>query len=104
MKTTKTGLIICILGVLALVLVISCGPAPDGARLFKEERCIYCHRFKARGATIGPDLTDVAKRRSEDWIRDQIRNPRLHNGESGMPPHEYLSGREIDAIVKYLKS
>lgn len=104
MKTIKAGLIVCILGVLTLVLVKLRGPAPDGALLFKEERCIYCHSFKARGATIGPDLTDVAKRRSEDWIRDQIRNPRLHNRESGMPPHEYLSGREIDAILKYLKS
>jgi mono/diheme cytochrome c family protein len=103
MKTMKVAVIICILTVLSLVVIGLRGPAPDGALLFKKERCIYCHRFKGQGATIGPDLTDVTRRRSDDWIRDQIREPHLHNRESGMPSHEYLSGTEISAILTYLK-
>ena len=103
MKTIAAACILCILIAIAFAVIKSRGPAPDGALLFKKERCIYCHRFKGQGATIGPDLTDVTRRRSDDWIRDQIREPHLHNRESGMPSHEYLSGAEISAILTYLK-
>jgi cbb3-type cytochrome oxidase cytochrome c subunit len=78
--------------------------AADGAILFKSERCIYCHSFKGKGAHIGPDLTDVTKRRSDEWIRDQIRNPGLHYPDPLMPNHEYLSRRQINDLIKYLKS
>jgi mono/diheme cytochrome c family protein len=93
---------------LLTVFLFSCeefgGPAPDGAVLFQKERCIYCHRFKGNGGAIGPDLTRVTTRRSDEWIRDQIRNPRSHYPDGAMPPHEYLSKKEIDAIIRYLKS
>jgi len=85
--------------------MIGCGASSiDGAILFQKERCIYCHKFKGKGATIGPDLTDVAKRRSDEWLRDQIRNPKSHYMEPGMPGHEYLSKKEINDLIKYLKS
>lgn len=96
------------LGGLLIVLLSACQefgrPAPDGAALFRSERCIYCHSFKGKGGTVGPDLTEVSKRRSDDWIRDQIRNPRSHYSDGAMPPHEYLSKKEINAIITYLKS
>jgi len=90
---------------LVLLLVgISCsGSAPDGGMLFKRERCIYCHTFKGQGAKIGPDLTNVTKKRTDQWLRNQIRDPKLHYPNPGMPGHEYLSDREITAIIKYLK-
>jgi cbb3-type cytochrome oxidase cytochrome c subunit len=80
------------------------GNTTDGANLFKRERCIYCHRVKGQGGTIGPDLTDVAKRRSDKWLRDQIRDPKLHYPNPGMPGHEYLSRKEINSLIKYLQS
>ncbi len=93
-------------GILSLLLLsISCDTStPDGAVLFKKERCIYCHSFKGQGANIGPDLTDVTRRRDDTWLKDQIRNPRLHNPDSAMPPHEYLSKKEINSLIKYLHS
>lgn len=101
-KGTK---IVMLSGSFLLLLVFGCsGSAHDGALLFERERCIYCHTFKGRGAKIGPDLTGVSKRRTEEWLRDQIRNPKLHYPNPGMPDHEYLSKKEINAIVKYLKS
>jgi cytochrome c2 len=86
-------------------IIIGCGASStDGAILFQRERCIYCHRFKGQGATIGPDLTDVAKRRNDEWLSDQIRAPRLHYADPGMPSHEYLSRKEINDLIKFLKS
>ncbi len=86
-------------------IIIGCGAnSTDGSILFKRERCIYCHMFKGRGATIGPDLTDVAKRKSGEWLRDQIRDPKLHYPNPGMPGHEYLSRKEINDLIEYLRS
>src|SRR5208283_1686710 len=76
----------------------------DGATLFEKERCICCHSFNAQGADIGPDLTGIANRRSDEWIRDQVRNPKLHSSDPRMPGHEYLSRKQINSIIKYLKS
>jgi cbb3-type cytochrome oxidase cytochrome c subunit len=78
--------------------------SPDGAALFRKEGCINCHSFKGQGGETGPDLTAVTQRRSNSWIRAQIRNPRSHNPASQMPSFTNLSGREIGAIIKYLNS
>jgi cbb3-type cytochrome oxidase cytochrome c subunit len=91
-------------GVLLLMTIGCFGSTPKGAVLFKRERCIYCHTFKGQGAKIGPDLTDVTRKRTDEWLRDQIRNPKLHDPNPGMPEHEYLSRKEINAIIEYLKS
>jgi len=104
MKGYATTAILGILCILAITVMGCALTASDGAKLFTRERCIYCHTFKGQGATIGPDLTEVTKRRSDSWIRDQIRNPKLHNPQPGMPGHEYLSTKEINALIKFLKS
>ena len=104
MKKEKTLVVLTIMNILAS-LIIGCDThTTNGAVLFERERCIYCHRFKGQGATIGPDLTDITKRRSAEWIGDQIRDPGLHYPNPGMPGHKYLSKKEISALIKYLKS
>lgn len=100
----RVAIAILTIGALFSFIAGCASDAADGAILFKRERCIYCHSFKGRGAHIGPDLTDVTKRRSDDWIRDQISNPRLHYPNPLMPNHEYLSRRQINDLLKYLKS
>jgi mono/diheme cytochrome c family protein len=103
----RKGTEIAILSSLSILCssIIGCGASStDGAILFQRERCIYCHTFKGKGATIGPDLTDVSKRRSDEWLRDQIRDPKLHYLDPGMPGHKYLSKKEINDLTQYLKS
>jgi len=92
-------------GVFAVILlVISVLFMPNGKALFREERCITCHRFKGEGGMAGPDLTDVTKRRSTFWIMRQISNSRSHNPDSRMPVYDQLSYPEIWAIISYLKA
>ncbi|HXX57592.1 MAG TPA: cytochrome c [Thermodesulfovibrionales bacterium] len=100
----KAIVTLAILSILFLVVITAVTGTPDGSILFTRERCINCHTFKGKGAAVGPDLTDVTKRRSDEWIRDQIRTPRSHSPNPGMPPHEKLSKRQIKALIKYLKS
>lgn len=103
----RKGTIIVVLSTLSIFcsITIGCsGNSTDGAILFEKERCIYCHMFKGHGATIGPDLTNVAKRRSDKWLREQIRDPNLHYPNPRMPNHEYLSRKEINDLIEYLRS
>ena len=82
---------------------ILAGCAVDGAKLFEKEGCNKCHRFKGLGGSICPDLTEVTKRRSDAWIRQQIKNPLVNNPDSRMPSFSNLSNKEIQAIIDYLK-
>ncbi|MBI5074296.1 MAG: c-type cytochrome [Nitrospirae bacterium] len=77
---------------------------PSGEGLFREQRCISCHRFKGQGGMAGPDLTEVTKRRGTVWIMRQIRNAQSHNPESRMPVYDHLGYLEIWAIISYLRS
>jgi cbb3-type cytochrome oxidase cytochrome c subunit len=86
-----------------LVLAAVPGCARDGRELFVREGCASCHRFRDFGGGGAPDLTDVASRRSRDWMRRQIRNPTGNNPASRMPPFPGLSEDEIDALVRYLR-
>ena len=87
--------------IVLILFLVSC--APDGAKLFQNKGCINCHRFKGVGGSICPDLTDVTKRRSDAWIRQQLKDPTVNNPNSKMP-NVGLSDKEIDAIISYLKS
>ena len=86
----------------AVLLVTAC--AGQGSRLFRSEGCVNCHRFRGEGGSIGPDLTAVTKRRSEEWIARQIQNSREHNPDSRMPNFSHLSWWQVRSLIKYLKS
>jgi cbb3-type cytochrome oxidase cytochrome c subunit len=87
-----------------LVALITYQTAPDGAEVFVREGCPGCHSFKGHGAGSGPDLTSVTERRSDRWIRRQIKNPRSNAPDSRMPAFDHLSRREINSVIRYLKS
>ncbi|MBI4684458.1 MAG: cytochrome c [Nitrospirae bacterium] len=77
---------------------------PDGSEIFKREGCINCHSFKGRGGSAGPDLTSITEIKDSHWIRNQIKNPKKHNPNSRMPEFRDLSWKEIQALIKYLKT
>ena len=89
-----------------LVFVMSfslVGCAPDGSKLFKSN-CASCHNFKGYGGSICPDLTEVTKGRSDDWIRQQIKDPSVNDPNTKMQSFENLSDKEIQALIEYFKS
>jgi mono/diheme cytochrome c family protein len=75
-----------------------------GDQIFKDAGCFKCHMFK--GVGLGNvDLTDVTRHRSDQWIQDQIRNPKSHNPSSAMPSFEdKLNSAEIKSLIKYFKT
>jgi ubiquinol-cytochrome c reductase cytochrome b subunit len=73
--------------------------AREGARLFYERGCQYCHVAADRGGAYGPDLTHVYQRLPPEEV-----TVRIVMGIRDMPAYQdILSPGEIDAILAYLR-
>ncbi len=65
--------------------------------------CVVCHKSSGEGGTVGPDLSEVGARRSEEEIRLLIEDPAAVYGKSSMPRFKgRLSEEQIAALAKYL--
>lgn len=103
MTTRKSLLLVAAGALVGLFLIVMFADMPDGAEIFRRERCSSCHSFRGAGGSAGPELTAVAKRRDDAWIRRQISDPRSHNPGTMMPSFAHLSRKEISALIRYLK-
>ena len=81
--------------------------APDfavaGATVYRANQCGTCHTINGEGMKIGPALNGLSKRRSREWIEEQIRNPQSHSAETMMPSFR-LAPSEMETLVAYLLS
>jgi cytochrome c peroxidase len=77
--------------------------APDGAKLFKD-KCAACHNFKGFGGSICPDLTDITKRRSDAFIKQQILDPAKNKPDAKMQGFPEMSDKQIQTLIDYFKS
>lgn len=77
------------------------GAAPEvreGARLFHEKGCLYCHRALGRGGLYGPDLSGVTVRLSREDI-----TARIVQGFRDMPAYrDALTEEELDPLLAFL--
>lgn len=85
----------------AILTVTGC--TANGAALFHKQGCIHCHRIRGEGGMMGPDLTAVSDRRSDDYIVNYIHNPKASNPQARMPAFSHLSKQERLAIIAFLK-
>ena len=79
------------------------------------QRCTACHTI-GRGASVGPDLEGVTKRREESWLKVQIQSPSVHRAKNdpiakanldkfGMSmPDLGLTEDQVEGVIAYLKS
>ncbi len=76
------------------------GPAADGAVLFHEKGCEFCHMIDGYGGKRGPALSDVGNRMDADEIA-----ARITNGGPNMPAYARTRAPEqVDALVAFLRS
>ncbi|MHB8880166.1 MAG: c-type cytochrome [Thermodesulfovibrionales bacterium] len=104
MNSKRNLFIIAGLALAGLAVIVLFFDLPEGSEIFKREGCITCHSFKGSGGSAGPELTSVTSRRTDSWIRRQIRDPRSNDPSSAMPSFKHLSRKEITALIRYLKS
>ena len=83
-----------------------------GEMEFLNYGCTACHMF---GKELnGPDLLMVDKRRSDDWLKSWITNPKKHYGEADIEamrqkyklamPDQNVSDEDVKKIIQYLKA
>ena len=77
-------------------------PSPQlGQQLFVEKNCLVCHSIGGVGAKTGPDLLDVTRRHSLEWLDEQLVNPQLVYPGTSMPEYD-LATNERKALVAFL--
>lgn len=76
-------------------------PEDAGEKLFKAYDCYACHKIGDRGRIIGPDLTWVGKRKTQEWERVWLKDPPAYKPDTFMP-NFHLSDREIEALSSFL--
>jgi mono/diheme cytochrome c family protein len=73
-------------------------------RIFWTRGCPGCHRLNGFGNTIGPDLSDEArKERTPEWLEQHFRDPRSVTPTSPMPDFRF-SREEIEALTLFVLS
>ena len=90
------------LGLILIIFISACVKESRGALLFRTHRCIECHAIKGKGGSAGPNLTYVGKKRSRDYIIEQIKNPSSHNPNTAMPSYPNLPEADINDLADYL--
>ncbi|MGG0176267.1 cytochrome c550 [Gottfriedia acidiceleris] len=60
------------------------------------QTCVSCHGDQLQGV-VGPNLTKVGSKYSEDQIKDILKN-----GKEGGMPAGLLQGPQLDAVAKWL--
>jgi cytochrome c len=83
-----------------------------GERVFQDKGCSACHAFGRR--LSGPDLAGVTKRRTQQWMENQILHPEVMAKEDPISkqlvgvhalqmPNQGLSPEQAQAVIEYLK-
>jgi ubiquinol-cytochrome c reductase cytochrome b subunit len=76
------------------------GPVREGAQLFFDKGCQYCHRALGRGGRYGPDLTQVTERMPAGRIAQWV-----IAGGGDMPAYrDALTGEETRALLRFLEA
>jgi ubiquinol-cytochrome c reductase cytochrome b subunit len=82
------------------VVATSSGPVANGAQLFHEKGCEYCHMIDGYGGRRGPDLSDIGNRLTPDDM-----TVRILNGGTNMPAFaSILTPQQINDLVAFLQS
>lgn len=71
--------------------------------------CVNCHAFRTSdgvlsGGQIGPELTYAVRARGREYVKDHIRNSRMHVADSIMPSFKDYSDAELESVVMYLET
>lgn len=84
----------------AAVVGVSTGPVADGARLFYDKGCEFCHTIDGYGGIRGPDLSNVGDRLTPAQI-----TTRIYSGAANMPSYSgNMKPEELSALLAFLGS
>ena len=110
---TKTAFLISLHFFLTFLIELT---AQNNGELLFPQKCVSCHTI-GRGKLIGPDLSNIHKTRTEDWIIKFIQSSQsvIKSGDSTavavfnqynqtVMPDQKLSVNEIKSIIEYIRA
>lgn len=74
-----------------------------GKHLFDKNNCMGCHTILGEGAYYAPELTKVADRRSERYIKKFINDPQRYSSSKRKMVDYDFSKQELDDLYQFLK-
>lgn len=77
------------------------GKAEKGKALFEAKKCAMCHAIGGKGGKMGPDLSDVGGKQTQDWLAKFLKDPKGTKPGAKMPAVKGTD-EELDAIAGYL--
>jgi ubiquinol-cytochrome c reductase cytochrome b subunit len=82
------------------VVGVDSGPIADGARVFYDKGCEYCHTISGYGGIRGPELSDAGDRMSPAQMAT-----RIFSGAENMPSYRgNLKPEELSSLLAFLAS
>ncbi len=84
----------------ASVVGTASGPIADGAKVFHDKGCEYCHKISGYGGIRGPDLTYAGDRMTPDQMET-----RIYSGAANMPSyHGNITQQQLSDLLAFLSS
>lgn len=88
---------------LAQPLTVS-GDPENGKEIFKNRGCAICHSIDRVGGTVGPDLTQVTVRRTDERLVNWLKDPPSLLKDTDMPKVPWKEDQEIFDLITYFKT
>lgn len=79
----------------------------DGKKIYDANGCSTCHVIGGKGGAAGPVLTTTGAvpAHTQQWLAEQVSNPKAHNPNSTMPGYAAsIKGKDLTALSLFLVS
>lgn len=84
-----------------LVEPVMDGDVENGGLLFRESRCVTCHKIEGKGGYLAPELSMVTTKVSKAWMYNWIKDQHAFQPKTKMPQFNFTEQQVLD-IVAYI--